>query len=53
MILKFGREGLELDDLAERIAILEQSATDGGAKRKPNERPHRKGSPEDEQEDEA
>jgi hypothetical protein len=31
VLLKFGREGIELDDLAERVEMLERSAKEDGA----------------------
>ena len=50
MLLKFGREGIELDDLAERVELLERSKN--GATSTPRGRRRRRGD-EDEEEDEA
>jgi hypothetical protein len=52
MILKFGREGMELDDLAERVAALERG---NGAAKPAKVRPGRNGDGDDDevQEDES
>ena len=38
MLLKFGREGMELDDLAERVEMLERGAAGSGAAEKPTKK---------------
>ena len=50
MILKFGREGMELDDLAERVASLERG---NGATKPAKEPPGRTRDGDDVEEDEA
>ena len=52
-LLKFGREGIELDDLAERIEQLEQSSRGEATATRRRSKNGRNGDGEDETEDEA
>jgi hypothetical protein len=53
MLLKFGREGMEIDDLAERVEALERGKGRGAAGKQAAESPHRSGDSHGPEEDET